>query len=96
MAAGGSPSTEPKLPCPSTSGYLREKGCPIRTMASYAAESPWGWYFPRTSPTTVADFLCGLLKVRPSSCMANMICLWTGFNPSRTSGSALLTMTDME
>ena len=38
----------------------------------------------------------GLLKVRPSSCMANMIFLWTGFNPSRTSGSALLTMTDME
>ncbi len=61
MAAAESPSTEPKLPCPSTRGYLREKGCASLTIASYAAESPWGWYFPKTSPTTVADFLWGLL-----------------------------------
>ena len=25
IAAAGSPSIEPKLPCPSTRGYLREK-----------------------------------------------------------------------
>jgi len=34
MAAGGSPSTDPKLPCPSISGTRIEKGCAMRTMAS--------------------------------------------------------------
>ena len=96
MAAGGSPSTEPKLPWPSTRGYLSENGWAILTMASYAAVSPWGWYFPRTSPTTVADFLWGLLYTSPSSDMAYMIFLWTGLRPSLTSGSARPTMTLME
>ncbi len=52
---------EPKFPCPSTSGYLSENGCAILTIESYAAESPCGWYFARTSPTTFADFLWGRL-----------------------------------
>jgi len=30
----GSPSTEPKLPCPSISGTRMEKSCAIRTIAS--------------------------------------------------------------
>ncbi len=33
-AAAGSPSTDPKFPCPSTSGYLREKSWAILTIAS--------------------------------------------------------------
>jgi len=33
-AAGGSPSTEPKLPCPSISGTRMEKSCAMRTSAS--------------------------------------------------------------
>ena len=33
-AAAPSPSTEPKFPCPSTSGYLVEKSCAILTIAS--------------------------------------------------------------
>ena len=31
------------------------------TMDSYTAVSPCGWYLPMTSPTTLADFLFGLL-----------------------------------
>ena len=34
MAAGGSPSTEPKLPWPSTSGRRMENSCAMRTSAS--------------------------------------------------------------
>jgi len=34
MAAGGSPSIEPKFPCPSMSGRRIEKSCAMRTMAS--------------------------------------------------------------
>ena len=34
IAAAESPSTEPKLPCPSTSIYLKEKSCAILTNAS--------------------------------------------------------------
>jgi hypothetical protein len=34
MAAGGSPSIEPKLPCPSMSGTRIEKSCAMRTSAS--------------------------------------------------------------
>ena len=34
IAAAGSPSTEPKLPCPSTSGWRMEKSCARRTSAS--------------------------------------------------------------
>ena len=34
MAAGGSPSTEPKLPCPSMSGTRIEKSWAMRTIAS--------------------------------------------------------------
>ena len=33
----------------------------MRTMASYTAASPWGWYLPSTSPTIRALFLCGVL-----------------------------------
>src|SRR5213595_1162896 len=29
----------------------------LRTRVSYRATSPWGWYLPSTSPTTVALFL---------------------------------------
>ena len=57
MAAALSPSTLPKFPCPSMSGYLRENSCAILTSASYTALSPWGWYLPRTSPTILALFL---------------------------------------
>ena len=77
-------------------GYLSENGWAILTIASYAAVSPWGWYFPRTSPTTVADFLWGRLYCSPRLFMANRIFLWTGFKPSRTSGRARPTMTLME
>ncbi len=42
IAAGESPSIEPKLPWPSTSKYLVEKSCATLTMASYTEESPWG------------------------------------------------------
>jgi hypothetical protein len=34
MAAGESPSTEPKLPCPSISMVRIENGCAMRTSAS--------------------------------------------------------------
>ena len=57
IAAGGSPSTEPKLPCPSTSFMRMENGCAILTIAPYTELSPWGWYLPRQSPTMRADFL---------------------------------------
>ena len=56
IAAGGSLSTEPKLPWPSMSGMRIEKSWAIRTRASYTAVSPWGWYLPSTSPTTRAHF----------------------------------------
>ena len=49
----------PKLPWPSTSGYRSENPCAIRTSESYTAPSPWGWYLPITSPTTVALFRYG-------------------------------------
>ena len=40
IAAAGSPSIDPKLPCPSTKGYLNEKSWAILTTASYNAVSP--------------------------------------------------------
>ena len=40
IAAAGSPSAEPKLPCPSTSFILIEKGCAILTIAPYTELSP--------------------------------------------------------
>ncbi len=40
IAAGASPSLEPKLPCPSTKVYLNEKSCAILTRLSYTAASP--------------------------------------------------------
>ena len=43
IAAGLSPSTEPKFPCPSTSGYLIVKSCASLTIASYTELSPCGW-----------------------------------------------------
>ena len=62
IAAALSPSTEPKFPCPWTSWCLIEKSCAILTIASYIELSPWGWYLPKTSPTTLADFLYGLFQ----------------------------------
>ena len=60
------------------------------------AESPWGWYVPITSPTTLAHLLCGRSGRRPRSNMEYKIRRCTGFRPSRTSGRARATMTDME
>jgi len=42
-AAAESPSTEPKLPCPSTMGYRRLKSCAMRTSVSYTDAVPCGW-----------------------------------------------------
>ncbi len=95
MAAGGSPSTEPKLPCPSTSIVRIEKSCAMRAMASYTAASPCGWYLPSTSPTMRADFLYAEPARIPMSYMAYRMRRCTGFSPSRASGSARATMTDM-
>lgn len=53
---------------------------------------------PRSSqqPTAAAPaHLNGLLCCRPSSCIANRMRRCTGFRPSRTSGRARPTMTDM-
>ena len=69
IAAGLSPSTEPKLPWPSTSKYLKLQSCAILTIASYTDVSPWGWYLPKTSPTILADFLCAPLALIPNSCI---------------------------
>ena len=59
-AAGGSPSSEPKFPCPSIIGILRENVCAILTIVSYTAVSPCGWkvtnYF--------TNYLCGF-NIRP-------------------------------
>ncbi len=40
IAAALSPSTEPKLPCPSTSNIMVLKGCANLTIAPYTDESP--------------------------------------------------------
>ena len=61
MQPGGSPSIEPKLPCPSTSVWFMENSCAILTSASYIGESPCGWSFPITSPTILALFFVGWL-----------------------------------
>src|SRR5580704_16694174 len=60
------------------------------------AESPWGWYVPMTSPTTLAHLECGRSGRCPLSNMEYRIRRCTGLSPSRTSGSARATMTDME
>ena len=93
MAAAPSPSTEPKLPWPSTKGYRMEKSCARRTMASYTEASPWGWNLPSTSPTIRADLRKGLSGVMPNSFISKRMRRCTGFKPSRTSGSARLMMT---
>ena len=95
MAAGGSPSTLPKLPWPSTSIARNENGCAMRTMASYTAVSPCGWYLPSTSPVIRALFLYEDVGRMPMSYIAYRMRRCTGFKPSRTSGSARDTMTDM-
>ena len=56
MAAGGSPSTLPKLPWPVISMWRIENGWAMRTRASYTETSPWGWYLPSTSPQIRAVF----------------------------------------
>jgi hypothetical protein len=43
----------------------------------------------------LAHLRCGFPDVMPSSCMAKRMRRCTGFKPSRTSGSARPTMTDM-
>ena len=60
----------PKFPCPSTRRTRMEKSWAMRTMASYTAASPCGWYLPSTSPTSLALFLYEELDLMPSSCMA--------------------------
>src|ERR1700722_828818 len=60
------------------------------------AESPWGWYVPMTSPTTLAHLLWGRSGRRPRSNIEYRIRRCTGLSPSRTSGRARETMTDME
>eukprot|EP00982_Pelagococcus_subviridis_P017341 31532-Pelagococcus_subviridis.AAC.1 len=70
IAAGGSASSDPKFPCPSTSCADIEKSCAMRTSASYTDWSPCGWNFPKTSPTTRAHFLNGFFESKPSSCIA--------------------------
>ena len=86
-------SWEPQFPWPSTNGYLNEKFWAIKTIASYAALSPWGWNFPITSPTVRADFLYFDPASSPNSDIAYKILLWTGFKPSPTFGSARSRMT---
>mmetsp|Transcript_28832 Transcript_28832/g.68676 ORF Transcript_28832/g.68676 Transcript_28832/m.68676 type:complete len:200 (+) Transcript_28832:975-1574(+) len=88
IAAAGSASIEPKFPCPSIRGSFVEKDCASLTSASYTALSPCGWYFPSTSPTTLAHFRYEEVGFRPRPCMAYSIRRWTGFIPSRASGSA--------
>lgn len=57
---------------------------------------------PRTRPGSQTDhcrdtkvYLKGLLCSIPSSCIAKRMRRWTGLSPSRTSGSALPTITDI-
>ena len=87
---------EPKLPCPSTSGALSEKGWAMRTIVSYTALSPWGWYLPMTSPTMRADFRCFEFQVFPALYMAKRHRRCTGLSPSLTSGRARPIMTLIE
>ena len=70
-----------------------EKSCAMRTMVSYTAMSPCGWYLPITSPTIRADFLYARFQSLPSSCMANNTRRCTGLRPSRASGRARPTIT---
>ena len=72
MAAGGSLSTDPKLPCPSMRGACMVKSCAMRTRESYTAVSPWGWYLPSTSPTTRAHFLSHALSSGCCKSIASM------------------------
>ena len=60
------------------------------------AVSPCGWNVPMTSPTTLAHFVCGRSGRSPWSNIEYRMRRWTGFRPSRTSGSARETMTDIE
>ena len=60
------------------------------------AVSPWGWKFPMTSPTALAHLAWGRSGRRFCSYIEYRIRRCTGLRPSRTSGSARDTMTDME
>ena len=60
----------PKFPWPSTRGTRIEKSWAMRTIASYTATSPWGWYLPNTSPTSLALFLYEEFGLMPSPCIA--------------------------
>ena len=59
------------------------------------AWSPCGWYLPMTSPVTRAHFMVGRSGRAPKSYIPQRIRRWTGFKPSRASGRARDTMTDM-
>src|SRR4029450_9891045 len=59
------------------------------TIASYAARSPCGWYFPSTSPTTAADLRGRAPAVRRRFWyMAYRMRRWTGLWPAGASGRA--------
>ena len=60
---------DPKLPWPSTSGTRSENGWAMRTIVSYTAVSPCGWYLPITSPTMRALLRCFLFHVLSSMYM---------------------------
>src|ERR1700688_3260713 len=60
------------------------------------ALSPCGWKLPITSPTALAHLACGLSGRRFCSYIEYRIRRCTGLSPSRTSGSARDTITDME
>ena len=96
IAAGLSPSIEPKLPWPSTSIPRITNGCAMRASASYTDVSPCGWYLPRQSPTMRAHLRCGLSGLRFSSIMVYSMRRCTGFSPSSTRGSARSSITYSE
>ena len=50
---------------------------------------------PMTSPVTLAHFMVGRSGRAPRSYMPQRIRLWTGLRPSRASGRARDTITDM-
>ena len=59
------------------------------------ALSPCGWYWPMTSPTTREHLKYPRSGRYPPSYIAHRMRVWTGLRPSRTSGRARPTMTDI-
>ena len=87
----------PSRSCPAhpPAGSAWRNPAPCAPSLRRQPESPCGWYLPSTSPTIRADFLKAVLERMPISCMAYRMRRWTGFRPSRASGRARATMTDM-